>query len=259
MSLACIRREVLSRLLESSMQITRLPIGASADANHVPILTSKNIATAKRVIVYIGESAQDLGIFAYRMIGHDTVAMGSAVEFVQNVKASARHEPAIVLANMGQLVWYRRGKQAMSQNTWYAIPRESAVSQPLKLDPVRNRVPQNEGLQEHVACVFEQVVNQMTNPDAAIYVIGLGDGALEMVEYLQENWGKWEGRVKAIAVGASHIWRTEIKDRKFGDFWGRVSRNNGQFRRFYADGSEWVARARIYDLLRRPRNPPHWP
>jgi len=225
---ACIRREVLSRILALSMQITRLPIGASAEENHVPILTSKDIATAKRVIVYIGESTQDLGIFAYRMIGHDTVALGSAVEFVQNAKASARDEPAIVLANMGQLIWYRRGKQAMSQNTWYAIPRESAVSQPMRMDPVKNRIPQNEGLQEHVACVFEQVVDRMTDIDAEIYVIGLGDGALEMVEHLQENWGIWDGRVKAIVVGASHIWQTEIKDKKFGDFWKRVSESPGQ-------------------------------
>lgn len=225
LSLACIRREVLSRLLALSMQITRLPLGASADENHVPILTSKNIATAKRVIVYIGESAQDLGIFAYRMVGHDTITLGSAVEFVQNVKSSARDDPALVIANMGQLIWHRRGKRAMSQNSWYAIPRDTAVSQPVKMDPVKNRVPQNEGLQEHVACVFEQVVDQMTDTDAEFYVIGLGDGALEMVEYLQEDWKKWDGRVKAIVVGASHIWRSEIKDKTFGDFWGRVSQS----------------------------------
>ena len=205
------------------MQITRLPVGASAEENHVPILTTKNLATAKRILVYIGESAQDLGIFAYRMVGHDTVALGSAVQFVENVKSVTRDDTAIVIANMGQLIWHRRGRQAMSQNTWHAIPRETAVSQPMKMDPVKNGIPQNKGLPEHVACVFEQVVDQMTDPEADIYVIGHGDGALEVIEYLQEDWAKWNGRVKAIVVGASHIWQTEIKDRKFGDFWGRVS------------------------------------
>lgn len=84
-------------------------------------------------------------------------------------------------------------------------------------------MPKNQDIQTHVACVLEEVVDQMTQKDAKIDIIGMGDGALEVVEYLQQDWGKWEGRIDAIVVGASHIWQTHIKDEKFGKFWGRVS------------------------------------
>ena len=205
------------------MHITCLPMGTPANENHVPILTSANLSTAKRVIVYVGESAQDLGIFAYRLIGSDTIASGSAIQFVENVYSVAHDDTAIVIANLGQLIWYRRGKQAMSQQTWHAIPRETAVSQPMRVDSVKNRIPKNRNLAEHVACVFEQVVDKMTNKDAKIQIIGLGDGALELVEFIQHDWPRWKGRVAAIAVGASHVWKTaEITDGDFGRFWAKV-------------------------------------
>ena len=219
---ACIRREVLSRLMKSSMQITRLPTGTSATENHVPILTSSNLSTANRVIVYIGESTQDLGIFAYRLIGSDTIASGSAIQFVNNVYSIARDNPAIVIANLGQLIWYRRGKQAMSQQTWHAIPRKTAVSQPMRVDDLKNRIPKNHTFAEHVACVFEQVIDKMTDKDAKVQIIGLGVGALELVEFMQHDWQRWKSRIAAIAVGASHVWTTEIIDGDFGQFWAKV-------------------------------------
>ncbi|MCJ1474572.1 hypothetical protein MMC13_003231 [Lambiella insularis] len=206
------------------MVITRLPTAATKNENHVPVLTSTNLSTANRVIVYIGESCQDLGIFAYRLIGSGTISSGSALDFVHHVKATSRDNAAVVVANPGQLIWHRRGKQAMTQHTWHAIPRETAVSQPMRVDVVRNRVPNNQGIQQHIACVFEEVVDQMTHKDAKIDIIGMGDGALEVVEYLQQDWGKWGGRVDAIAVGASHIWQTDIRDERFGKFWGRRGR-----------------------------------
>jgi hypothetical protein len=221
--LVCIRNEVMSRLKASSMNITRLPLGTPADQNHVPILTSENLAVAKRVIFYVGEPCQDLGILAYRMIGSDTINSGSVVEFVQNINSRPHVDAGIVITNLGQLIWHRRGKQAMSQSTWFAIPRETAVSPSMRLDPVKNSIPMNEDLQSHITCVFEQVLGQMTDKDAKIYIIGMGDGALEVFEYLQSHWGMWKERVDAIAVGASHVWNTQIVDEDFGKFWGRVS------------------------------------
>ncbi|MCJ1400094.1 hypothetical protein MMC11_003297 [Xylographa trunciseda] len=221
---ACIRMEVLSRLAASSMDTVRLPIGATAEDNHVPVLVSSHLPTAKRVIVYVGESCQDLGIFAYRLIGADTIASGSAAEFINHVKTASRDPPAVILANPGQLTWYRRGQRAMTQHTWHALPRKTAVSQPLWINSVRNLVPQNENIQKHVACLFEQVVAKLPSQNARVDIIGIGDGALEVVEYLQQDWKKWQGKIDAIAVGASHIWNTDIKDESFGEFWGRRGR-----------------------------------
>ena len=189
---------------------------------HVPVLTSANLSTATRIILYIGESSQDLGIFAYRTVGQESIAGGSAIDFVTHAQAT-RDEPAIVIANMGQLIWYRRGRQAMTEPTFQAIPRPTAVSSALVRDGKKNLIPGSEGLPQHVATVFEEVLGKLASKEAKIDVIGIGDGALEVVEYLQKEWGRWADKVVAVAVGASYIWRMEFWDNNFKDFWGKVN------------------------------------
>ena len=189
---------------------------------HVPVLTSATLSTAKRIILYIGESSQDLGIFAYRTLGQESIAAGSAIDFVTHAQAT-RDEPAIVVANMGQLIWYRRGRRAMTEPTFQAIPRPTAVSPALVRDGKKNLIPGSEGLPQHVATVFEEVLRKLASKEAKIDVIGVGDGALEAVEYLQKEWGRWSDKVVAIAVGASYIWQTEFWDNNFKEFWGKVN------------------------------------
>ena len=221
--LVCIRRNVMSRLLSSSLSITRLPLDTPANQNHIPVLTSTNLSTAKRIIVYIGESSQDLGIFAYRVVGKESIASGSAIEFARNVH-DLSDSPALVIANPGQLIWHRRGQEAVTQPTWYALPRRSAVSGPIRLDSVKNRIPKNENVQQHLKCVFNEVLGQRASPDARIHVVANGDGAHEVVEFLQEEWDKWGSRIDAMVVGASHIWQTEFVDSRFQEFWGKARR-----------------------------------
>jgi hypothetical protein len=203
------------------MDITRLPLSASAVDRHVPILTSKNIAFAKRVIVYIGEACQDLGIFALRVVGQDRIASGSAINFVKRAM-SARDQPGAIIANPGQLVWYRGGGKAMSMQSFNAIPRSTAVASGLKMDPIKNRIPQNGTEAEHMKCVFEQVVKKLTDPEATIDIIGIGDGAMEVIGYLQTAWPTWAKRIGAIAVGTSYIWPNEFIDPDFRDFFAKV-------------------------------------
>ena len=211
----------MSRLLSPYLTITRLPIGASADTSHVPILTPSNLSTTQRIILYIGESSQDLGIFAYRFIGQETIASGSAIDFVREVQ-SCSDKPGLVIANPGQLIWHRRGKQAMTDTTWYALPRKTAVSASMRLDEVKNRVPQNRNTSEHVEYVFEEVLGKLTNKAAKIHLVSVGDAAVETVSYIQEKWDKWEGRIEAIAVGSSHVWSMDFFNERFRQFWGKV-------------------------------------
>jgi hypothetical protein len=202
------------------MDITRLPLNTRIDEPHVPILVSKNISTAKRVIVYIGEACQDLGIFAGRIITKETIASGSAIGFVQAAH-SASEEVAVVLANPGQLLWYRRGKKAMSLQSWHAIPRRYAVRPGLRIEP-QNYIPGNENVTAHVKSVFEAVA-ALAYKDVKVDVIGIGDGAEEAVDYLQANWGMWKARVEAIVVGTGYVWHLEFSDERFEEFWGKVS------------------------------------
>lgn len=219
----CIRQIVFERLLASSLTITRLPLGASATGKHVPILTSSHLSTAKRIIIYIGESLQDLGIFAYRVIGQDSIASGSAIDFVNNVKSSSRDDPGLIIANPGQLLWYCRGKQAVSQSTWNALPSKTAVTLPMKPLEAKNRIQSNYGLDEHVSYIFDKAVgNLVNNKEVTINIIAIGDGGLAMFDYLNHTWDKWADRVQAIAVGSSHIWRPYFLNTSFKEFWGKV-------------------------------------
>lgn len=76
----------------------------------------------------------------------------------------------------------------------------------------------------HVKYVFEEVVHKMVNPSAKLDIIGVGDGASEVVAYLQTEWPRWKERVQAIAVGTGYVWASgEVHDAEFAKFWGSVS------------------------------------
>lgn len=220
---ACIRKLVQTRLLSSSINLTRLPFTASSTDPHVPIFTSENLPSATRTILFFGEEYQDLGIFAYRTIGQISNAAGSAIDFVSAIQSS-KDNPGIIIANMGQLIWYRRGGRAVTRVSWSALPRKSGVAETMRIDPVKNRVPGNEDMAAHVKYVFEEIVPRMVNPSAYLDIIGIGEGALEAVAYLQTEWARWKGRVQAIAVGSGYVWSNdEVHDAEFADFWAKVS------------------------------------
>ena len=174
---------------------------------------------------------QDLGVFAHRIIGQESIASGSILDFVHTIQSGADSaDTAVVIANLGQLVWYRRGHRAMTIASWNALPRKTGVGNPMRMDPVKNRIPGSENPKEHVKSVFEEVLGKMSQPDAVIDVIGLGEGAEEAIGYLDQNWNDWQGKVEAICVGVGFVWRVEddIQNKKFMDFWGKVS-----FRMYY--------------------------
>ncbi|KAL9031667.1 MAG: hypothetical protein Q9196_000338 [Gyalolechia fulgens] len=220
----CIRRNIQSRLLSSSLNLTPIPLGTPPTQPHIPIYTSSNISTCSRLIVYVGESLQDLGVFAYRTIGRESIASGSVIDFVRTIQ-KCPDNPGILIANPGQLLWYRGGQRAVTQTTWEALPRKTAVSPPMEIDEVKNRVSGNSDVKEHVAHVFDEVIPQVAKADVKIDVIGMGDGAPEVVQFVQGNWKKWQKNVQAIATGTAFLPRIEDtgEDRSFGEFWGDVS------------------------------------
>ncbi len=196
----CIRKIVLERLAASGLDTVRVPLGASKDELHIPILVSSDIAKKQRVIVVLGESVQDLGIWAYRTVGQKSINEGSAVDFVNDVRrhttptksfassdVANAEAPGIIIANPGQLVWYRGGRRPMTLRTWQALPRRSAVHMPMRLDMVKNRVPGNEDSEKHVEYLFRKVLPELLKKDAAVDVIGIGDGATEAVKFLDAN------------------------------------------------------------------------
>ncbi|KAL8794727.1 MAG: hypothetical protein Q9195_002681 [Heterodermia aff. obscurata] len=223
----CIRADLIPRFTALNLHTTHLPSGPSTP--NIPILHSAHLPAAKRLILYFGESTQDLGIFAYRTIGQVSHAAGSCLEFVSAVHSSVPVEAAplaVLIANCGQLIWYRRGARAVTQQTWNALPRKSGVSLPLRLDAGRNRVEGHRTVGEHVRSVFEWVRGE-AGEGVRIDVVSVGDSVGEVVRYLESHWGEWKARVEAVAVGSGHAWlgpdRSQWSD-EFADFWARRAR-----------------------------------
>ena len=214
------------RFKTCGLNTTRLPLNAGPLDPHVPILTSSNLPTAKRLIVYFGESMQNLGTFAHRVIGQESIASGSALNFIHAIQSREDStDTAIVIANLGELVWYRRGQRAMTIASWNALPRKTGVGNAMRIDPVKNHVPGHRNIEEHVASVFEEVLGKLARQDVVVDLIGVGEGAEEGVKYLDRHWKDWASRVRAICVGVGFVWRVgdDVRDKKFMEFWGRVS------------------------------------
>lgn len=194
-TLVCLRQIVLDRLKDLGVPTLRLPLGTPPDKPHIPILASANLSQKDRVIIVFNEAVQDLGIWAYRLVSKaapGSITHGSAVEFVkalENYQASATDPspPGVIIANLGQLLWWRKGKQAVSFVTWDALPRKTAVHGSVRIDDVKNRVPGNENWRNHVEYIFNEVVKKMVKDDAKIDIIGLSDGGSEVLYFLNDN------------------------------------------------------------------------
>lgn len=187
------------------MTTLRVPLTASPKDPHVPILVSANLSTASRILVVFGEPNQDLGIWAYRSIGMEGINVGSAVSLVEHVlkpdpntdNTSATgpsgkrimSDTALILANTGQLIWHSGGERAITHASWLALPRRSAVDPPMTMTQ-RNKIPSNGNWQEHVECVFEEVLadrGRLVRSDARIDVIGVAEGGLGVLRYLRDD------------------------------------------------------------------------
>ncbi|KAJ0416835.1 Arb2 domain-containing protein [Aspergillus carlsbadensis] len=203
----CIRKIVSARLRNLGLVTLHLPLNSGPTKPHVPILVSKNLSTASRIILVFGEPIQDLGIWAYRTVGAENINTGSAVDFAKAVleheeKNGGKGDVALVLANTGQLIWHCASGRALSINSWLAQPRPSAVES-APGETKRNKIPGNENWQAHVGSVFNGILSargQLVRKDVKIDVIGLAEGGLGAIRYLALNWNTWRPHISAICL-----------------------------------------------------------
>lgn len=211
---ACSRDIVRQRLLDLGLQELPLPLGVTQQNKHVPILVSPDLAEKKHVIVVFTERHVDLGILSYRIMGDEGINIGSLVNLVKAVlqgPSPPAGRPGLIIANPSQLIWYRGGNRAVTDREWINMPRETAVSLIMSIDPVKNRVDGNKNLDEHVQYMFEHILTQsdddehtsrapICNPEAKFSVIGLEFPGSIALQYLVHNWTYWGPRISAIAL-----------------------------------------------------------
>lgn len=198
------------------LEVLRLPIGAQEHENHVPIYVSEGIQSKRRVIILFGERNQELGIFSYRCIGEKGVRTGSAQEMVEailnepNSTNSTDQHPGIIITNPGQLIWYRAGSRAIGDYEYLNLPRESAVHEPFRIDPIKNRAQGNGDFESHVQYVFENVMTGIVHPEAKFDIIGLEYTGNAAITHLATHWDTWSDRVNGICLGNPQFTREEL-------------------------------------------------
>jgi hypothetical protein len=125
-------------------------------------------------------------------------------------------DTALVIANMGQLVYHCGSGRAMSQRTWFALPVETAAHPPPR-QTWRNLIARNMIWREHAKCIFEDLLapeSKMVSPEAKIDIIGVEEGGLGAIEYLTENCKLYQPHLPLLTLilmlSPGTSWKTSI-------------------------------------------------
>ena len=135
---SCLRDEVVKQSISLGLVPLYLPHLSTekpyAQEQQMKILTTEQSALQKkkRVIVVMNEGKQDLGIWSYRILGNDNIDAGSCVSLVKELdkRGEAYEAPGLIVMNPGQLCYSYRLGQSMTNSSWEALPRQSAVHRP---------------------------------------------------------------------------------------------------------------------------------
>ncbi|KAK6072666.1 Arb2 domain-containing protein [Seiridium cupressi] len=224
-----IEKEVYARLESFGLKKTLLPLGTTfIDEPNVPIFVSSTIKARSRVVIIIGETYQDLGIIAHRVLGGPGgVNKGSMASVVgtllcQPSSPTDHSQPGFILANTGQYIWHPSLKRCTTIVGSEGTPMPSAVHAGIKWygKVGKDRVKGSENTKEHIKTIFESVVPAYVNGDASIDIIAVGDGADALVQYLDwsETWKKLTGRINCLAIIGGYHDVEELKCDAFRQF-----------------------------------------
>jgi Arb2 domain-containing protein len=146
------------------------------------------------------------------------------VKYIQSLHFADTGAPGIILANLGQLRWWRHGKKAVTQMSWFSLPQKSAVHGPFRFDVVHNTVPENRSTEEHVTYMLRTVTAELCDPKAMFSIIGVSDGVMQVVSYLNKvkNWEVLGPRIEAMAVLAPYYRVDDLKNERFVEWLRKV-------------------------------------
>ncbi|KAK4189756.1 Arb2 domain-containing protein [Podospora australis] len=222
-----IGKVIRTRLSAEGLSTIRLPLGTPPNEPHVPISMSADLpAHATRVVLFFGETSQEFGVLAHRVLGGPGgINKGSAVSLVQALQTQPSSSdddtpPGIIIANPGELYWWPEGRRGLTPVGRHNIPMSSAVHYGWRYDAARNAIPQNKDCQEHIRCVFEQVVEKLVNKHAKLDVVAVGDTADEVEGYLNDEvvWEKLGPRMNSLVVMGGFYDSADFKCDGFAKF-----------------------------------------
>jgi hypothetical protein len=209
----------------------------------VPILVSEDIQSKSRVIIILGQTYQDLGILAHRILGGpggvDRGSMVSVVRALQQHGSGPGNEdtaPGFILANTGQTTWSPELGRALTRVGINGAPMPSAVHNgPRDCDEdedaaqyggtASDRIPGNHDARDHIRAIFEDVVPVLVAAAATLDVIAVGDSADELEGYLDwtVTWARLSGRLNCLAIVGGYYEMDKLKCDGFREFMREVS------------------------------------
>lgn len=208
-----------------------LPLGTVDPSQpHVEIRVSDDIDKKSRVVIILGESTQELGVIAHRVLGGSGgIDKGSMVGLVREIKKQQSSTtdaaaPGIILANPGELFWWPDGQRSLTPTGRHAIPMSSAVHYGRYYEPMENDIPENRTSAEHVRYILEKVVPAMVPGSAKIDILSVGYVAENVVAYLS-NEAVWENlgdRLNSLTLLGSFYDTSNIKCEGFKAFLQKV-------------------------------------
>lgn len=238
-----------NRLARFGLGPVRLPLGAAADEPHVTVLATDDLATAGRIVLFVGETAQDVGILAHRVVGGaGGINKGSLVSMVETLRGEQQQRPpAVLVFNPGQLFWWPQGQRCLSLPARQGMPRPSAAHYPPRTLPGVNTVPGHATADEHVASVFREMLEPLLPllplplPDTAgdtarsghhhhstprLTTIAIAGGADALEGFLDQadHWRRWEPHMDSLVLLGGLYEATDVQTDGFRQFLRRRAR-----------------------------------
>jgi len=202
----CIRQELAARLSKLGIERLWLPSLTNEkpkvdDEPTLPIFATelKALKKAKRVVIVVGKLSEDLGIWDWKSTrGEAGMEAGTVVGFVKDLLASSfgggvdeneNEITAFIMPNPGQLLYSYKHNTAMTLDSWASLPRPSALHMAPLIDEKMNRIEGSETAEKHLRYVFGKIVasEAFVAKDAETFLIGLNDGADQVLKMLEEN------------------------------------------------------------------------
>lgn len=218
------------RLEKEGLQKHRLPPGTPYLKPHVPFFSEPNLKTKKRIVIFFGETTQDLGLLAGRVAnGRGGIDKGSMVSIVKQLRnqcstSNDGRPPGIILANMGQLLWWPEGQRALTVAGMMATPLPTLVHAGNRHDPKVNEIKGQEKQEDHVRSIFD-VVSQRADDDAVIDIVTISSITSEAVErFLDENWAVWAHRLSSMVFIETFFGVEFLQNQDFKRFLAKVTR-----------------------------------